>query len=140
RDVEDFYVLAIDCVPDFTAPLLPPVPGLPDECFVNHGQLTKREVRAATLAKLAPLPGGLLWDVGAGSGSVAIEWLRAGRDANAVAFEGEGERRQMIAVNAAALGVPHLEIASAEAPATFTRRPPPDAIFMGGDVGNDDLF
>ena len=81
RDVEDFYVLAIDCVPDFTAPLLPPLPGLPDDAFINDGQLTKREVRAATIAKLAPFPGALLWDIGAGSGSVAIEWMRAARDA-----------------------------------------------------------
>lgn len=140
REIEDFYVLAVDCVPDFTTPLLPQVPGLPDECFVNDGQLTKREVRAATLAKLAPFPGAVLWDVGAGSGSVAIEWMRAARDARAVAFEREGERLQMIAVNAAALGVPHLEIVPGDAPATFAKRSPPDAIFMGGEVGNDDLF
>jgi precorrin-6Y C5,15-methyltransferase (decarboxylating) len=140
RGVGDFYVLAIDCVPDLNATLLPPVPGLPDDAFVNDGQLTKREVRAATIAKLAPFPGAVLWDVGAGCGSVAIEWMRAARDASAVAFEREGERLQMIAVNAAALGVPHLEIEAGEAPGTFTRRTPPDAIFMGGDVGNDDLF
>lgn len=140
RDVEDFYVLAIDCVPDFTTPLLPPLPGLPDESFVNDGQLTKREVRAATLAKLAPFIGAVLWDVGAGSGSVAIEWLRAARDTRAVAFESAGDRVQMIAANAAALGVPQLEIVQGQAPETFGNRAPPDAIFMGGDVGNDDLF
>ncbi|MDP3317283.1 MAG: precorrin-6y C5,15-methyltransferase (decarboxylating) subunit CbiE [Devosia sp.] len=140
RGIGDFYVLAIDCVPDLSADLLPPVPGLPDEAFVNDGQLTKREVRAATLAKLAPFPGAMLWDVGAGCGSIAIEWMRSARDARAVAFEREGERLQMIAVNAAALGVPGLEIESGEAPMTFERRGPPDAIFMGGDVGNDDLF
>ncbi len=138
--VGDFYVLAIECVPDFTAPLLPVVPGLPDESYVNDGLLTKREVRAATLAKLAPFPGAVLWDVGAGSGSVAIEWMRSVREARAVAFERDGERMQMIAVNAAALGVPHVEIEGEEAPAGFARRAPPDAVFMGGDVGNDDLF
>jgi precorrin-6Y C5,15-methyltransferase (decarboxylating) len=140
RDVGDLYVLAIDCVPDFTAPLLPPVPGLPDESFVNDGQLTKREVRAATLAKLAPFVGAMLWDVGAGSGSVAIEWLRAARDTRAIAFEVSGERAQMIAINASALGVPHLEVVQGQAPDSFGNRAPPDAIFMGGDVGNDDLF
>ena len=140
NDVEDFYVLAIDCVPDFTAPLLPPVPGLPDDTFINDGQITKREVRAATLAKLAPFPGALLWDIGAGSGSVAIEWMRAAHDAKAIAYERDGNRVQMITANASALGVPHLEIQMGEAPGTFGRRPPPDAIFMGGDVGNDDLF
>ena len=71
--IGDFYVLAIDCVANPGAPLLPPIPGLPDDAFVNDGQLTKREIRAATLAKLAPYPGALLWDVGAGCGSVAIE-------------------------------------------------------------------
>ncbi len=138
--VENFYVLAIDCVPDFTAPLLPPVPGLPDEAFVNDGQLTKREVRAATLAKLAPFVGGLLWDVGAGSGAIGIEWMRAARDAKAIAFEREGERLQMIALNAAALGVPGLEIVSGVAPLSFTRTAPPDAVFLGGGLTNDDLF
>lgn len=140
REVEDFYVLAIDCVPDFTAPLLPPVPGLPDEAFVNDGQLTKREIRAATLAKLAPFPGALLWDVGAGCGSIAIEWLRAARDTRAIAFERHVERLQMIGLNATALGTPQLEIEPGEAPHTFGRKTPPDAIFMGGEVGNDDLF
>src|SRR5690606_21072388 len=80
KAVGDFYVLAVDCVADSEAVLLPPVPGLPDEAFVSDGQLTKREVRAATLARLAPYPGATLWDVGAGCGSVAIEWLRACRD------------------------------------------------------------
>ena len=140
RDIGDLYVLAIDCVPDFTAPLLPAVPGLPDESFISDGQLTKREVRAATLAKLAPFPGATLWDVGAGSGSVAIEWLRAARDTRAIAFERAGDRVQMIAANAAALGVPHLEVVTGEAPESFGKRPPPDAIFIGGDVGNDNLF
>ncbi len=139
-EVEDFYVLAIDCVPDFTAPLLPPLPGLPDEAFLNDGQLTKREVRAATLAKLAPFPGAVLWDVGAGSGAVAIEWMRAARDARAVAFERDPARVQTIVANAASLGVTSLEVEQGEAPATFGRRSPPDAVFMGGDVGNDDLF
>lgn len=140
RSIEDFYVLAIDCVPDFNIEPLPQVPGLPDAAFSNDGQLTKREVRAATLAKLAPFPGALLWDVGAGSGSVAIEWMRAARDATAVAFERESARVQMIAANAAALGVPSLEIVAGDAPESFGKRTPPDAIFVGGDVGNEDLF
>lgn len=138
--IGDFYVLAIDCVAGADAPLLPPVPGLPDEAFVSDGQLTKREVRAATVAKLSPYPGALLWDVGAGCGSVAIEWMRAARDARAVAFEREGERLQMIAVNAAKLGVPGLDIAPGEAPETFAGRPQPDAVFLGGDVANEALF
>jgi precorrin-6Y C5,15-methyltransferase (decarboxylating) len=135
-----FYVLAIDCVADPGAPLLPAIPGLPDDAFVTDGQLTKREVRAATLAKLAPCPGALLWDVGAGCGSVAIEWMRAARDASAIAFEREGERLQMIAVNAANLGVPTLRIENGDAPQSLTGMPTPDAIFLGGAVANETLF
>jgi precorrin-6Y C5,15-methyltransferase (decarboxylating) len=138
-DIGDFYVLAIDCVADPGALLLG-LTGLPDEAFVNDGQLTKREVRAATVAKLAPYPGGLLWDVGAGCGSIAIEWMRASRDAKAVAFESEGERLQMIAVNADKLGVPGLRIENGEAPASFAGMPKPDAIFLGGNVGDEPLF
>lgn len=140
RDVEDFYVLGIECVPGLSAALLTATPGLPDELFTNDGQLTKREIRAATLGKLMPFPGAVLWDVGAGAGSIAIEWLRAARDTKALAFESEGERLEMIAVNAAALGVPHIEIVSGEAPATFVGKAPPDAVFLGGDVANIDLF
>lgn len=138
--IGDFYVLAIDCVADPGARLLPPVPGLPDEMFVNDGQLTKREIRASTVGKLAPYPGGILWDVGAGCGSVAIEWMRAARDAAAIAFEREGERLQMIAVNAASLGVPSLRIENGDAPDSLVGMPTPDAIFLGGSVANETLF
>jgi precorrin-6Y C5,15-methyltransferase (decarboxylating) len=138
--IGDFYVLAIDCVADSGVPLLPPVPGLPDDAFVTDGQLTKREVRAATLAKLAPYPGALLWDVGAGCGSIAIEWMRAARDATAIAFEREGERLQMIAVNSANLGVPTLRIENGNAPQSLIGMPKPDAIFLGGAVADETLF
>ncbi|RYE07274.1 MAG: precorrin-6Y C5,15-methyltransferase (decarboxylating) subunit CbiT, partial [Hyphomicrobiales bacterium] len=138
--IGDFYVLAIDCVADPGAELLPPVPGLPDDAFVSDGQLTKREVRAATLAKLAPYPGALLWDVGAGCGSIAIEWMRAARDARAIAFEREGERLQMISVNAGRLGVPSLRIENGDAPDSLIGMPVPDAIFIGGAVANEALF
>jgi precorrin-6Y C5,15-methyltransferase (decarboxylating) len=138
--IGDFYVLAIDCVADHGASLLPPVPGLPDDAFVTDGQLTKREIRATTLGKLAPYPGGLLWDVGAGCGSIAIEWMRAARDASAIAFEREGERLQMISVNAANLGVPTLRIENGDAPQSLIGMPAPDAIFLGGAVANETLF
>src|SRR5690606_39090549 len=136
----DFYVLAIDCVADPGAPLLTGTPGLPDDAFISDGRLTKREIRAATLARLAPYPGALLWDVGAGCGSIAIEWMRAAGDTNAIAFEREGERLQMIAVNAAALGVPHLRIENGDAPDSLIGMPQPDAIFLGGGVANETLF
>ena len=139
-NIGEFYVLAVDCVADPGARLLPPVPGLPDEVFVNDGQLTKREIRASTLSKLAPYPGALLWDIGAGCGSVSIEWMRAARDAAAIAFEREGERLQMIAVNAASLGVPTLRIENGDAPDSLVGMPTPDAIFLGGAVSNETLF
>lgn len=141
KTLGDFYVLAIDCVAGPDAPLLPPVPGLPDTAFVSDGQLTKREIRAMTLSQLAPWPGALLWDVGAGCGSVAIEWLRAARDSSAVAFERHEARLAMIGDNARALGTPTLEIVAGEAPASLAGRDDrPDAVFLGGDVGNDTLF
>ncbi len=109
-------------------------PGLPDAAYENDGQLTKREVRAATLAALAPLPGQLLWDVGAGCGSIAIEWMRAARGARAVAIERNAERGAMIARNASGLGTPNLDIVTAAAPAALAELDPPDAVFVGGGV------
>ena len=138
--IGDFHVLAIDCVAGHGAPLFPAVPGLPDDAFVSDGQLTKREIRAATLAKLAPYPAALLWDIGAGCGSVAIEWMRAARDATAIAFEREGERLQMIAVNASNLGVPGLRIEGGDAPDNLGGMPRPDGIFQGGSVSHEALF
>ncbi len=140
ESIGEFYVLAISCIAYDGANLLSAVASLPDTAFLTDGQLTKREVRAATLAKLAPYPGALLWDVGAGCGSVAIEWMRAARDAKAIAFEREGERLQMIAVNAERLGTPGLRIEDGDAPASLTAMPAPDAVFLGGDVGNEVLF
>ena len=138
--IGDFYVLGIDCVANADAVLLTRAPGLPDSAFQHDGQLTKREIRAATLAKLMPVPGELLWDVGAGCGSVAIEWMRGARGANAVAFEREEDRRRMIAANAAALGVPSLRIEEGEAPASLEAMPSPDAVFIGGSVASDEIF
>jgi precorrin-6B C5,15-methyltransferase / cobalt-precorrin-6B C5,C15-methyltransferase len=138
--IGDFYILAVDCAPGTDAQLLPPLPGLPDDAFAHDGQLTKREIRAVTLSKLVPLPGALLWDVGAGSGAIAIEWMRAAREAEAIAFERDEERLQLIAVNALALGVPQLRIESGEAPQSLSGMASPDAVFLGGSVGDDGLF
>lgn len=136
----DFNTLAIDCVADSAAALLPPVPGLPDEAFVHDGQLTKREVRAVTLAALAPYPGALLWDVGAGCGSVGIEWMRAARDASVIAIEPKAERVAMIRANAAALGTPALIVVEGEAPAVLAGLDSPNAIFIGGGLTGDGVF
>jgi precorrin-6Y C5,15-methyltransferase (decarboxylating) len=138
--IGDFYVLAIDCVANADATLLPAAPGLPDSAFQHDGQITKREIRAATVAKLMPMPNQMLWDVGAGCGSVAIEWMRGARDAEAVAFERDEDRLQLIAANASALGVPHLRIEAGDAPASLQAMPAPDAVFLGGSVASDDIF
>jgi precorrin-6B C5,15-methyltransferase / cobalt-precorrin-6B C5,C15-methyltransferase len=136
----DFCTLAIECLPDPEAALLPRVPGLPDEAFVHDGQLTKREVRAATIAALGPVPGALLWDIGAGCGSVAIEWMRSARNARAIAFERNAARIQMIARNMDALGTPGLRIISGDAEEALKREARPDAVFHGGAVADGAIF
>jgi precorrin-6Y C5,15-methyltransferase (decarboxylating) len=126
--------IAVECIPGPAAIVRARVPGLPDDAFRHDGQLTKREVRAATLAALAPTPGQRLWDVGAGCGSVAIEWLRSHRTLGAVAVEREAGRCAMIGENAAALGVPHLELVEGVAPTALAELSPPDAVFIGGGL------
>lgn len=129
EDVPDLAVIAVEIQCSRRA--LPLVPGLPDEAFDHDGQVTKREIRAVTLAALAPMPGAMLWDVGAGSGSVAIEWMRAG--GQAVAIEPRSDRRARIAANALRLGVPGLEILAGRAPDALPTAAP-DAVFIGGGV------
>ncbi|WP_229712062.1 precorrin-6y C5,15-methyltransferase (decarboxylating) subunit CbiE [Streptomyces daqingensis] len=127
-------VIALECRRTEGAPRLSLVPGLPDSAYEHDGQLTKRHVRAATLAALAPAPGELLWDVGGGSGSVAVEWMRAHRDCRAVSVERDPVRAERIARNADALGVPSLRVVRGEAPAALGELPAPDAVFVGGGV------
>lgn len=126
-------VLAVECLPGPGARVLGRT-GLPDEAFRSDGTMTKREVRAATLARLVPLPGQLLWDVGLGAGSVAIEWLRAAKGARAIGIEPRADRRALAAANALALGVPDLSIVAGEAPAALAGLPAPDAVFLGGGL------
>jgi precorrin-6Y C5,15-methyltransferase (decarboxylating) len=108
--------------------------GLPDEAFETDGQLTKRDVRAVTLAHLAPLPGEILWDVGAGSGSIGIEWMRSHPTCRSISIEADPGRQEMIRRNAANLGVPGLKLVAGEAPAALNGLETPDAIFIGGGV------
>lgn len=110
------------------------LPGLPDSAYHHDGQLTKREVRAVTLSALAPLPGQLLWDVGAGCGSIAIEWMRSDRRCRAIAIEHDSTRLKSMADNAIALGVPDLKIIAGKAPGALNGLPAPDAIFVGGGL------
>ncbi len=134
RTVEPFHTLAVECVANRDAALLPRTPGLPDDAFQHDGQITKREVRAATLAALAPTPGALLWDVGAGSGSVAIEWMRSAAHTRAIAVERQQSRIGNIESNAAALGVPGLQVVAGQAPEVLADLPAPDAVFIGGGL------
>lgn len=135
-----FNTVAIECIAAPGARVLPRVPGLPDDAFEHDGQLTKREVRAVTLSRLMPLPGQTLWDIGAGCGSVSIEWLRAAPRSRAFAIERDGGRRQRMAGNAAALGTPQLEIVAGEAPDALEGLDPPDAVFIGGGLSSEGLI
>ncbi|SEN19618.1 precorrin-6y C5,15-methyltransferase (decarboxylating) subunit CbiE [Nonomuraea pusilla] len=125
-------VIAVECVAGPGAAPLPLVPGLPDTAYEHDGQLTKREVRAVSLSRLAPLPGELLWDVGAGAGSVAIEWLRSDPSCRAVAVESRADRAAAVRRNADALGAPSLRVVEGRAPAALDGLPDPDAVFVGG--------
>ncbi|MET7798507.1 precorrin-6y C5,15-methyltransferase (decarboxylating) subunit CbiE [Streptomyces decoyicus] len=127
-------VIALDCRRAPGTPPLSTVPGLPDAAYEHDGQLTKRHVRAATLAALAPAPGELLWDIGGGSGSIAIEWLRAHRGCRAVSVERDAVRAERIGRNAASLGVPALRIVHGPAPVALDGLPTPDAVFIGGGL------
>jgi precorrin-6B C5,15-methyltransferase / cobalt-precorrin-6B C5,C15-methyltransferase len=133
-------LVALTCTANTTVRSLSLAPGLPDDVFDTDGQFTKREVRAATLARLAPLPGQTLWDVGAGTGTIGIEWMRANPACSCISFEEREERAARIQTNARNLGVPTLKVIQGTAPVTFTGLEPPHAIFLGGGVSSDGLF
>jgi precorrin-6Y C5,15-methyltransferase (decarboxylating) len=140
RRVADLNTIALECHAAPGTRGLSRLAGLPDNAFEHDGQLTKREIRAATLAALAPLPGELLWDVGAGCGSIAIEWLRADDLVSAIAIERDTARAAMIARNAAMLGVPRLRIIPGAASTALAGLAPPDAVFIGGGLGDPALL
>ncbi|NQU61598.1 MAG: precorrin-6y C5,15-methyltransferase (decarboxylating) subunit CbiE [Rhodospirillales bacterium] len=130
----DLNTIAVDCVAGDDAVFYPRIPGLPDDAFEHDGLITKREVRAATLARLMPLPGNVLWDVGGGSGAIGIEWLRAQPNSTVFAIERDAKRFGAIKRNAANLGVPKLTVVEGEAPGAFKDLDAPDAVFLGGGV------
>jgi precorrin-6Y C5,15-methyltransferase (decarboxylating) len=131
-DVAALNTIALEVVAGHGARILPRAAGLPDEWFEHDGQITKREIRAMTLSSLGPRRGELLWDVGSGSGSVAIEWMLADPANSAVAIELRHDRAERIARNALSFGVPGLSVITGEAPHVFADLAPPDAIFIGG--------
>ncbi|GAA2605795.1 precorrin-6y C5,15-methyltransferase (decarboxylating) subunit CbiE [Paractinoplanes durhamensis] len=137
HEVDPLHVIAVDCG---AGPAVPVVPGLPDDAYETDGQLTKREVRAVTLALLAPVPGALLWDVGGGSGSIGIEWMRSHPDCRAVTVESDPARCATIRANARSLGVPSLRVVEGRAPAALAGLPTPDTIFIGGGLTRDGVL
>ncbi len=139
-DYSDLNTVAIRCIASPHAKIYSRLAGLADDAFLHDGQLTKREVRAATLAALAPAPDQLLWDIGAGCGSIAIEWMRSTRGCQAIAFEHNTERLAMIATNADQLGTPRLKVIGASAPESLSGLPIPDAVFIGGGISDAGVF
>jgi len=132
KDVNALNVLAVEVESDREARVLPLTAGIADDLFEHDGQITKREVRAVTLSALAPRRGELLWDIGAGSGSISIEWMLADPSMRAVAVEADADRAARIGRNAAAFGVPGLTVIRGAAPAALAGLPTPEAIFIGG--------
>lgn len=138
-DIAALNIVAIEVVADASARVVPVAPGLPDDWFEHDGQITKREVRAMTLAALRPFRGAHLWDIGAGSGSIAIEWSLLDPANRATAIESQIARAERVSRNASALGVPEVAIIVGRAPAALAGLAPPDAIFIGGGAGDEGL-
>ncbi|MGO9543996.1 MAG: precorrin-6y C5,15-methyltransferase (decarboxylating) subunit CbiE [Rhodomicrobium sp.] len=133
-------IAAIEVMAGRDARTLSYAPGLPDNYFEHDGQITKREIRALTLSALRPAPGELLWDIGLGSGSVAIEWLLSHASMRALGFEKSPVRASRAARNAVSLGVPHLLVREGKAPEVLAGAEVPDAIFVGGGVSEAGLL
>ncbi len=131
-DIDPLNVLAIEVVADETSRVLSYAQGLDDALFEHDGQITKREIRAVTVSSLSPRHGELLWDIGAGSGSIGIEWMLAHPSLRAIAIEQHPERAERASRNAETFGVPGLEVVIGTAPDAFEGLPAPDAIFIGG--------
>lgn len=138
--VPSLHVLAVEVVADPSTTVLGWSAGLPDDAFEHDGQLTKRDLRASALARLAPTPGALLWDVGAGAGSVGIEWMRAHPSCRTVAIESHPQRAANVARNAARLGVPGLQVVEGRAPDALADLPRPDAVFVGGGATREGVL
>ena len=131
-EVSRLNLCGLEIVAGSDAKVMPIARGLPDSFFESDGQMTKREIRAVTLSTLAPRSGELLWDVGAGSGTIAIEWMLTDKRNRAIAIESRPERAARAARNAVDLGVPDLQVVQGAAPDAFAGLPEPDAVFIGG--------
>lgn len=138
--IDDLNTVAVALPADIAARTLGLSTGLDDGLFENDGQLTKREIRAVTLSSLAPHPGELLWDIGLGAGSIAIEWLLRHPSMRAIGIEERAERAERAERNAATLGTPELHIVIGRAPEALSGLPSPDAVFIGGGMGEPAVF
>ena len=136
-EVAELNTVAVEVAAAPGARVIAYAPGLADALFEHDGQITKREIRAVTLSSLAPLRGELLWDVGAGSGSIAIEWMLAHPSLRATAIEARADRAARIRRNAAAFGVPELEVIEGRAPKALAGLMTPDAVFVGGGASDE---
>ena len=132
--------MAIQCIPESDATILSRIPGLPDEAFIHDGQLTKREIRTVSLSRLIPVVDQVLWDVGAGCGSVAIEWMRTSPRCLAFAIEKSEARLKLLEQNSQELGVPMLRIVPGSAPEVLADLLAPDAVFIGGGLSSGNLL
>lgn len=139
-DIDPLNTVAIEVVAEASARIVGLAPGLDDRLFEHDGQMTKRDVRAVTLSALAPRQGELLWDVGLGAGSIAIEWLLCHPAMRAIGVEERPDRAARAARNAASLGTPDLDIVTGRAPQALIGLPSPDAIFIGGGFSNAGVF
>ncbi len=137
---DDLNVVAIEVVASQQAGAIPLAAALPDHLFEHDGQITKREIRAVTLSSLAPRRGELLWDIGAGSGSIAISWMLAHPSMRAIAIEANADRAALVGANASNLGVPGLRVIEGSAPAALEGLPEPDAVFVGGGSSRPEVM
>ncbi len=135
-DIPPFHTLAVVCEGE-PRPLLSRLPGLPDEAFAHDGVMTKREVRAMSLARLMPARGEVLWDIGCGCGSVGVEWVRAAPEALAIGIDQRADRLALAAENAKTLGTPKLTLVEGAAPEALAGLPAPNAVFIGGGLGRE---
>lgn len=140
EDIDPLNVVAIEVIADETSRVLSYAQGLEDALFEHDGQITKREIRAVTLSSLSPRHGDVLWDIGAGSGSIGIEWMLAHPSLRAIAIEQHPERAERASRNAETFGVPGLEVVIGTAPDALEGLPAPDAIFIGGGGSEDGVL
>ncbi len=138
--VSPLNVIAIEVAAGPKSRVIGLSPGLDDDFFESDGQLTKREVRAVTLAALAPRQGELLWDIGLGAGSVAIEWLLRHPSLKAIGVEEREDRAARAMRNALALGAPDLQVIIGHAPQALAGLSPPNAAFIGGGFTDEGVF